>query len=130
MRKELNQLADFIYDILQLNMTVMRPPYGHYTDSVLRIAQDEFDYDVIIWNVDTEDWYYKENTTAEIQAWKDAVGQHGNTESYIGLHHDPSSGHTDLTQMTIDVLRSANITITTIADCINKPMYKYPEDLL
>jgi peptidoglycan/xylan/chitin deacetylase (PgdA/CDA1 family) len=121
-RRELKQVADLIYDILQVNMTVFRPPYGSYNDLVLQIAQ-EFNYDVIIWNVDTEDWLHRENTTISIQAWINAVNANGAEGTYIGLHHDPYSGNTNLTQMTIDVLKSQLLKITTVADCIGKPMF-------
>jgi peptidoglycan/xylan/chitin deacetylase (PgdA/CDA1 family) len=104
-------------------MTVFRPPYGRYNDLVLKIAQDEFNYDVIIWDVDTNDWLHKENTTISIQAWINAVETKGSEGTYIGLHHDPFSGNTNLTQLTIDLLKSNNLKITTVADCLNKPTY-------
>jgi peptidoglycan/xylan/chitin deacetylase (PgdA/CDA1 family) len=43
-------------------LKLMRPPYGSRSDRVARIAGD-LDYDVMLWNVDTNDW--KANATAK-----------------------------------------------------------------
>jgi len=125
-RNELSSVSDLIYDILGVNMTVFRPPHGFYNDRVLKVL-GEFGYDTIMWNVDTEDWLYVEDTTSSIGAWIDAINAIGKEGSYIGLHHDPMSGFTNLTQWVIDVVSSANLTMTTIADCIEKPMYTLPK---
>jgi len=122
-REELQRMADHIYTLTGKNMSVMRPPFGSYDERVLRIAQQEFNYDVIIWNVDTEDWLYQDDVEESMKAWINAMNDQGSNSSYIGLHHDPMSGHTNLTESVIALLKSNNISMTTVADCIDRPMY-------
>lgn len=50
-------MTDEIYNkITGDNISLLRPPYGAYKKEML----GEFNYSVVLWNIDTEDWRYRD----------------------------------------------------------------------
>ena len=54
--EELNKTNDIFKDITGQEFTLVRPPYGAYTDDIIK----NFNQSFILWNVDTNDWRYKD----------------------------------------------------------------------
>ncbi|MDD3840030.1 MAG: polysaccharide deacetylase family sporulation protein PdaB [Clostridia bacterium] len=54
-REELNTTADEIYQLTGKRTTLFRPPFGDYSDTLIRVAEEE-GYYVIQWDVDSLDW--------------------------------------------------------------------------
>ena len=56
-KKEMEQAESVYYRITNNNFKLLRPPYGAINESV----KENFNYSYILWNVDTEDWRYKDS---------------------------------------------------------------------
>ncbi len=54
-KKELQIVHDKVKELTGLEMTVFRPPFGDYNDTVIKAA-GELGYHVIQWDVDSLDW--------------------------------------------------------------------------
>jgi len=122
--QQLRSHNELIVKHLQKKMRIFRPPYGRFDERIIRIARMDFGYDIIMWNVDTEDWLHKHNTGKSLDWWRKRLDEdNGADGNYIGLHHDPFSGNTNLTQITIDLLKSNGLKFVTVAECIGQPMY-------
>lgn len=52
---ELNSTNIIYNEITNSNLTLLRPPYGSYDDNVKKLAVTP----LILWNVDTNDWYHR-----------------------------------------------------------------------
>jgi peptidoglycan/xylan/chitin deacetylase (PgdA/CDA1 family) len=59
---ELSKTENLIYKYTGYYPIIMRPPGGSISEKRLR----ESEYNVIIWNVDSEDWKYKDRSTTDI----------------------------------------------------------------
>lgn len=121
-RKEMVDLENKVKEILGFKMTIMRPPYGHYNDSVLDIIHREMNYSVIMWSLDTEDWTNLENTNLSFQNYINAMeyNTHFNS-SFIALHHDFAAGSPILARQAIDYVREKGFRPVTISECIGIP---------
>ena len=53
-KEEIQIVHDKVKELTGLNMTVFRPPFGDYDDTVIEAA-NELGYHVIQWDVDTLD---------------------------------------------------------------------------
>ena len=67
-RAEIRKCDDAIYDATGVYPTVMRPPYGATNNTVLA----NIPYPVILWNVDTLDWKYRDADYVAEQVYKGA----------------------------------------------------------
>ncbi|MDO4261405.1 MAG: polysaccharide deacetylase family protein [Eubacteriales bacterium] len=54
-REELQQVHDKVKELTGRDMTLFRPPYGDYNDTLIETAND-MGYHVIQWDVDSLDW--------------------------------------------------------------------------
>ena len=54
---EINNTNSVYENIVDDKLTLIRPPYGGINDKI----KETFDYVYILWNVDTEDWRYKDS---------------------------------------------------------------------
>jgi peptidoglycan/xylan/chitin deacetylase (PgdA/CDA1 family) len=54
-KEEIRIVHDKVKELTGLEMTVFRPPFGDYNDTVIRAA-NELGYHVIQWDVDSLDW--------------------------------------------------------------------------
>lgn len=55
-RSEIRQSKSAIYNAIGKTPTLVRPPYGSYSERVQRIAAEEGMRYLILWSVDTSDW--------------------------------------------------------------------------
>lgn len=54
-RQELQSVHDKVKELTGTDMSLFRPPYGDYNDTLIQTAND-MDYHVIQWDVDSLDW--------------------------------------------------------------------------
>ena len=54
-RNEIDKTNNAIRNVIGVNPTLLRPPYGSVNDRVNSLT----DMNIILWNVDTLDWKYK-----------------------------------------------------------------------
>jgi len=117
-KQELDLVETAFKKILGVKPKFFRPPYGSYNDQVLEILK-EYNYDVITWNLDTEDADGAALSYSEKQ-YDDFVKAHPNGSSAgIGLEHSPYlSTASKLTPYAIKALQAAGYKVVTVADCL------------
>ncbi len=121
-RNELQQVADLVYEAIGKNLTVFRPPFGSYNDQLVQIAQNEFGYRVVNWNIDTQD-YNHQNANAGLQQYITTI-QSGWYQSYISLQHDWTSAAVELARSAVQYVQQQGLRVVTTAECIGVPMYQ------
>ena len=87
--EEMTRTAYLIYSATGLMPALMRPPYGSITDEIYTQLR-EMGYQVIIWNLDTKDWYvsrFQPNLLYE-DYYKYFHSATPAESSWIALHHD------------------------------------------
>ncbi len=53
---ELNKANDILYDAIGKKSSLVRPPYGNVNNNI----KNNLNYSYILWNIDTDDWRYKD----------------------------------------------------------------------
>jgi len=118
-KKELDLVETALKKILGIKPKYFRPPYGSYNDNILKILK-EYNYDVILWDVDTEDAdgasvsYSEKQYSNFVKKYPKASG-HG-----MALNHSPysSTAHTVL-PYAIDQLKTKNgYKLVSVAECL------------
>ncbi len=61
LQEEMEHCERVIYEISEYRPTLFRPPQGRINSKVVSLA-DDFDYKVILWNIDTRDWAHESPT--------------------------------------------------------------------
>ncbi|OXA52072.1 Peptidoglycan-N-acetylglucosamine deacetylase [Folsomia candida] len=129
-RSELSGVETLIYGTIGVRPTIFRPPYGEYNQKLVRVAKEEFNYEVIMWNIDTLvlirvafivlfqrkilgyiqilefyswDWSHPGDTEAGMEEYYSAINStlHHN---YIALHHDVQGGAVNLAATAIEFM--------------------------
>lgn len=115
-------LENKVEEILGFKMSIMRPPYGHVNETVLDIIHRQMNYSVIMWNLDTEDWFNEADTNSSFQAYVEAMQYSTNlNSSFIALHHDFAAGSPSLASRAIDHALENGFNPVRIAECIGIP---------
>ncbi|KAJ6642108.1 Facilitated trehalose transporter Tret1 [Pseudolycoriella hygida] len=121
-KKEMLDLENKVQEILGFKMSIMRPPYGRFNDSVLEIIHVEMNYSVIMWNLDTVDWENGADTNKSFQAYVDEMEYSTNlNSSFIALHHDFADGSAALARRAIEYVVGKGFHPVTISECIGIP---------
>ncbi len=55
MRDEILGCSRVLSENFGVSSNLLRPPHGKYDECLTRVGE-ELDYDIILWNIDTEDW--------------------------------------------------------------------------
>jgi len=118
MRQQLDLTETALKKILGIKPKYFRPPYGSYNDQVLEVLA-EYNYNVIIWDVDTEDADGASLAYSEEQ-YDNFVKAHPKGSSHgIGLEHSPYlSTASKLTPYAIKALQAAGYKVVTVAECL------------
>jgi len=58
-KKELNDTNDAIFSVIGFRPKMYRPPYGYYSDAVIKVSK-ELGLTIVNWNIDPEDWKVKD----------------------------------------------------------------------
>ncbi|XP_037028037.1 chitin deacetylase ARB_04768-like [Bradysia coprophila] len=121
-RSEMLDLESKVEELLGFKMSIMRPPYGRFNDTVMDIIRGELNYSVIIWNLDTNDWSNLANWNISFQAYVDATEYDTNlNSSFIALHHDFADGSAELAAHAIDYVLDKGFKLVTISECLGIP---------
>ena len=121
MRSQLERANDEIEEVAGTKVTLMRPPYGannHRLDAVAR----ELGLAEIYWNVDTEDWKYKD-TDRLIEYMSDAAAR-----DEVVLMHDIHESTVDAASAVFKGLKKRGFTMVTVSELYPKlrPGGHYP----
>ena len=92
----------------------MRPPYGSYNSNVISAASQQ-GLAIILWNVDTLDWKYRDSTYVR------GAAVNNTTTGSIVLMHDIHSTTVDAVPGIITDLKAKGYTLVTVTDLIGNP---------
>ncbi|KAB3529837.1 polysaccharide deacetylase family protein [Alkaliphilus serpentinus] len=114
--QELKETGDKIYDIIGVQPTVFRPPFGDYNNQLIETAE-ELGYHTIQWDVDSLDW--KELGTGPVV---DRVTRNVKPGSIV-LFHNNAKYITEFLPLVIEKLQQQGYEIVPISDLIYKDNY-------
>lgn len=114
MKSEILNCSDILSEKFGVNTSLLRPPRGKYDEALIKVGK-ELDYDIILWNIDTEDWAH---TSAKEIAKKVLGSVEGGD---IILMHDfiGNSGHTcEALRLIIPELLERGFEFVTVSELI------------
>jgi peptidoglycan/xylan/chitin deacetylase (PgdA/CDA1 family) len=111
-RRQLWRTDDAIKNATGKRPTLLRPPYGSITAREKRWIHDEFGYQIILWDVDPNDW--KQPGPAVV---RNRILQETRPGSIV-LSHDIHSGTIQAMPSTLDALEAKGFKFVTVSDLI------------
>jgi peptidoglycan-N-acetylglucosamine deacetylase len=111
-RDELQKTQDAIIAGCGIVPKLMRPPYGAFTQRQQRWCYGEFGYKIILWDVDPEDWKYRNAAHVESEILKQTVA------GSIILSHDIHKTTVDAMPTTLDKLLAKGFKFVTVPELI------------
>ena len=111
---QLSTTSDTIQSTVGRRPTLMRPPYGAYNSTVTSVAGAQ-GMAVILWNIDTLDWKYRD------AAYVRGAAVRNTTAGSIVLMHDIHSTTVDAVPGIITDLKAKGYTLVTVTDLLGKP---------
>lgn len=126
-RKDVSRLEKAVQNILGINMTVFRAPYSASNENIRKLLKNEYNYELVLWNLDTEDWYHDRNIKKSFYEYEQKMGSQvkSNESSFITIHHDPLPESGELAKMAIDFVLSKGYKLVTVGQCIGKSDFEY-----
>ncbi len=115
---EIEQTSDIIRSITGANPTLLRPPYGAHNSYVDNII-GQYNFPIIFWNVDPEDWKYRDSDLVYEKV------KNGLVDGNIILMHDI---HATTVEAAIRILRDYSnkgykfVTVSQLASIKNTPL--------
>ena len=104
-KSELDLTSRIYKDITGLDIKLVRPPYGAYTDDIIK----NYNYSFILWNADTDDWKYKDT-----QRIVDYVLNNANDGNII-LMHDSYATSVEAVKIVIPQLYARGIQVVSVS---------------
>lgn len=101
---------EILNSIIGTNSTLFRPPYGHYNQSI----KEFIDTPIILWNIDPEDWKYKD---------ADGISKHIVDRAKDGdiiLLHDIYATSVEAAFKVIDTLQEQGFKFVTVDELIRR----------
>jgi peptidoglycan/xylan/chitin deacetylase (PgdA/CDA1 family) len=124
-RRQLQQTDDAIKNATGKRPTLMRPPYGSITAREKRWIHDEFDYDIILWDVDPYDWKRPGPAVVRSRILKET------RPGSIVLSHDIHPGTIEAMPSTFDELEAKGFKFVTVSELIRmaaaRPSHPSPQ---
>ena len=111
---QLSTTSDRVGSTVGRRPTLMRPPYGAYNSTVTSVAGQQ-GMSVVLWNIDTLDWKYRDATYVR------GAAVNTTTPGSIVLMHDIHSTTVDAVPGIIADLKAKGYTLVTVSDLIGKP---------
>src|SRR5437867_3319435 len=111
-RRQLQQTDDAIKSATGKRPTLLRPPYGSITAREKRWIHDEFDYDIILWDVDPYDWKRPGPAVVRARILKET------RPGSIVLSHDIHPGTIEAMPSTFDELEAKGFKFVTVSELI------------
>ena len=113
MQAELSTSMELIKNITGKEVSLFRPPYGDYNDTLISVA-DELNLETIQWSVDSLDW--KGLTTSQMMARITPNVENGS----IILFHNNSDHIVEALPVIIDTLLEQGYSLVHVSDLIYK----------
>ena len=119
---QLDKTRDAVFQATGVTMKLLRPPYGALSEPQRRKAHADFGYRTILWDVDPEDWKYRDAARVE----REIVG-HTRAGSII-LTHDIHKSTVDAMPSTIEALQAKGFKFVTVSEllALDKPAAPKP----
>jgi peptidoglycan/xylan/chitin deacetylase (PgdA/CDA1 family) len=111
-REQLQKTDDVIYQVTNKRCTLLRPPYGAFSEAQKRWAKKEFGYTTVLWSVDPLDW---KRPGASVVANR-IVSRTGNGS--IVLAHDIHTGTVASMPSTLDQLLAKGYKFVTVSELL------------
>src|SRR5438094_8616713 len=111
-RRQLWRIDDAIKNATGKRPTLLRPPYGSITAREKRWIHDEFGYQIILWDVDPNDW--KRPGPAVV---RNRILQETRPGSIV-LSHDIHPGTIEAMPSTLDALEAKGFKFVTVSELI------------
>lgn len=111
-RSQLQRTHDAIVAACGVKPTIMRPPYGAFTERQQRWAMGEFGYKCILWDVDPLDWKVRNAAHVQSEILKQTVA------GSIVLSHDIHKTTVDAMPATLDALAAKGFKFLTVSELI------------
>ncbi|KAF9941903.1 hypothetical protein BGZ67_003733 [Mortierella alpina] len=131
MQSEMSRTSDIMFTHSSVRPRYMRAPYGSCGEPCLKVMAD-LGLVVSYWNVDTNDWQYKNETDplafttkamAEVNS-KIVTNSDPKQDSFIVLQHELEKFSVEhLTDTVIDAVLKAGYRFVTMEECIGTPAY-------
>lgn len=118
---EMTQTANEIKKVIGFKPTYMRPPYGEYNESVIQTLTG-MGYKMILWNIDTNDWQYWQNSPYEIyRTFLDGFAGVSQVakKSWISLQHDLYSPSVEYVPSIIALAKSKGYKFYKVNECFS-----------
>jgi peptidoglycan/xylan/chitin deacetylase (PgdA/CDA1 family) len=111
-RDELQKTQDAIKKACGMTPTLLRPPYGAFTARQRNWAHGEWGFTCILWDVDPQDWKYRNAEHVKREILKAAVS------GSIVLSHDIHKTTVDAMPEVLDTLRDRGFKFVTVSELI------------
>ncbi len=125
-RLDLQKLATLVRNFIGLNLTVFRAPFGEAKPDLVNLVENEFNYQIISWSIDTNDWLNRQDTEASLNNYNNEMkfSSYLNS-SFIALHHDPLPSSGELARKAIRFMKSKGFKFVTVGQCIGIKDYAH-----
>ncbi len=112
-RSQLQRTDDAIASTAGKRPTLFRPPYGSITPHEKEWIHDQFGYDIILWDVDPDDWKRPGPAVVRSRILKET------RPGSIVLSHDIHPGTIEAMPSTLDELEAKGFKFVTVSELIN-----------
>jgi len=112
-REQLQKTQDAITKASGLTPKLMRPPYGAFTARQRNWAHGEWGFTVVLWDVDPQDWKYRNAEHVKKEILKAAVS------GSIVLSHDIHKTTVDAMPEVLDTLAARGFKFVTVSQLIS-----------
>ncbi|KAF9115654.1 hypothetical protein BGX27_007081 [Mortierella sp. AM989] len=116
---EMKKLDDALLQIIGVRPTYMRPPYGNTSpDAVSWLGENG--YQVVNWDVDTNDWQHPQDFKANFVGYRNALqSSTAQGKSFISLQHDAEQATSQVfSKFAIEYVLSKGYNIMTVGECL------------
>jgi peptidoglycan/xylan/chitin deacetylase (PgdA/CDA1 family) len=111
-RRQLSRTDDAIKNATGVRPVLLRPPYGSITGRQKRWIHDEFGYEIILWDVDPDDWKRPGPSVVRNRILKET------RPGSIVLSHDIHPGTIEAMPSTFDELQGKGFKFVTVSELI------------
>ncbi|KAK9766762.1 hypothetical protein K7432_003923 [Basidiobolus ranarum] len=123
-REEMTKTEDAIYKIIGKRTRYFRPPAGARSPAQLKLMA-ELGYQVIHWNMDSNDWRHRDAQKVKDLYAKSLNGMDPKKHQILALHHDIHDASIIAAPDVIKMVEDACFKIVTVPECLgDKQWYK------
>jgi peptidoglycan/xylan/chitin deacetylase (PgdA/CDA1 family) len=130
-RDEMVSTDNVLRETIGASPFYMRPPFGDVNEHTLKVLKTELDYEVVQWNVDSNDW----RVMGQPKQFKDVARAFTRTlgrpevtptmSAFISLQHDILDFSVNQTRKIIQDIREKGFQFVVVSDCLGSPKPQY-----